>query len=240
MQVLVIFLSLALKKLEIRGEVHCWDYSFRATYIFAFQPGFWREPSCIPRRPGFPWLIPLGFLPVAAAEPFLPGLSSCFSVMFPRVLLTSPHAPCSHWVIPSSLIILIITRGMLMCPTLSSLTVPLNPTELAAKNIPVDCHGHSGSRCPSWIFDLHPSSHHSFYHQHPKETLWFVLDFYLCLHPSSMQSPHLINQNGPADLLPEYSCTVFGLHHHYYYCINFTHYQLDSSVSFFWEEGIDF
>lgn len=160
-------------------------------------------------------------LPVVAAEPFLPGLSSCFSVMFPRVLLTSPHAPCSHWVIPSSLIILIITRDA----DVSHASPPCLgqfhelPPGISCQKYSVDCHGHSGSRCPSWIFDFHPSSHHSFHHQHPKETC-DLSDFYLCLHPSSMQSPHLINQNGPADLLPEYSCTVFGLHHHYYYCIN--------------------
>ena len=161
--------------------------------------------------------------------------------MFPRVLLTSPHAPCSLWVIPSSLIILIITRAADVSHALPlARTVPLNSHRISCQRY--SCGLPRALRLEvSFLNFWSPSILPPFISSStPEGNLWFVLDFYLCLHPSSMQSPHLINQNGPADLLPEHSYTVFGLHHHYYYCIN--SHQLSTrlfSVFFFLLRGRD-
>ena len=136
-----------------------------------------------------------------------------------HIPLRVPCSPC-EWFHPVSLFSL--WPGMLMCPALLSLagTVPLNSQLISCQSYSCGLPQALKLRM-SFLNFWSPSMVPPFVSSPtPERNLWFVLDFYLSLNPCSTPSPHLVNQNGPADLLPEYSWTIFLLYYHYYYYSN--------------------
>lgn len=65
-----------------------------------------------------------------------------------------------------------------------------------------------------------------------------ILDSCPSLSPSP-PTPHVINQNGPANLSPEYFLTVSLPYHHYYHCANLSSVLNWTLAVFFWWERRD-
>lgn len=215
------------------GEVNCKDHSSRAKSL-PFSQAFGEDCLsslaallCISLGLDFhDWYVLVSFL-------FLQLNLFCLvwapiSMPLPSVWCSPEY--CSHspscsmfslWVIPSSLIIFITTGDADVSHTLSLAgTVPLNSQLISCRSY--SCGLPQALKLKmSFLNFWSPSMVPPFVSSPtPERNLWFVLDFYLSLNPCSTPSPHLVNQSGPADLLPEYSWTVFLLSCHYYYYSN--------------------